>query len=350
MSGKGNTVLDVAEAMSLALELAERGRGWVEPNPMVGAVWLRGGKVIGQAYHEKFGGPHAEVNAIADARARSEKIPGGGTMVVTLEPCAHRGKTGPCAEALIEAGVERVVVAMVDPYEEVAGRGIEKLREAGAAVEVGLMEAEARRLNEAYIKRVTTGLPWVIVKWAQTLDGKTATATGHSQWISNEQSRMLVHRLRGRVDAIVVGVGTAIADDPSLTARPPADGSVQRVARRVVVDRSGRLPPDAKMRHDDGPPVTIISGGLREGLKQLAAEGVTNVLIEGGATLVGALLREGLVDQVLVFTAPKILGDAAAVPAVHELTCETIDEALQLSLTDVQRLGDDVVMDYRVDR
>lgn len=333
--------------MKLALDLAASGRGAVEPNPMVGAVLLRGGEVVGQGFHEKYGGPHAEVNAIEDARSRGETI-SGATMCVTLEPCVHHGKTGPCVDALIDAGLGRVVVAMVDPYERVAGRGIAKLREAGIAVEVGLMEAEARRLNEAFIKRVTTGLPWVIVKWAQTLDGKTATATGHSRWISSEASRALVHQLRGRVDAVMVGVGTAIADDPRLTARPNNPEDVRRVARRVVVDRSGRLPADAKMLHDGGPPVTVISGDLREGLRRLADEGVTNVLVEGGATLVGALLRQRLVDQVLVFVAPKIVGDAAAVPAVHDLTCETIDRALPLELIDVRRVGGDVVLDYRV--
>ncbi|MEM6854761.1 MAG: bifunctional diaminohydroxyphosphoribosylaminopyrimidine deaminase/5-amino-6-(5-phosphoribosylamino)uracil reductase RibD, partial [Planctomycetota bacterium] len=270
------------------------------------------------------------------------------TVCVTLEPCSHHGKTPPCADALVAAGVARVVVAAVDPYHEVAGRGIERLRAAGIEVDVGVMEAEARRLNEAFIKRVTTGLPWVIVKWAQTLDGKTATATGHSKWISNETSRARVHQLRGRMDAIMVGVGTAIADDPQLTARPPEASDVKRVARRLVIDRSGRLPADAKMLHDGGPPVSVLSGDLRDELRKLADDGVTNILVEGGATLVGALLQDNLVDQLLVFTAPKLVGDAAALPAVQGLACATMDDALPLELVEVERLGDDVLLDYRV--
>lgn len=210
-----------AEAMRRALDLAARGRGRVEPNPMVGAVLLdRAGQAVGEGYHQQYGKEHAEVNALADARQRGVD-PAGLTMVVTLEPCAHTGKTPPCVEALLQARVGRVVVAMVDPYEEVSGRGIARLREAGLVVEVGVEETAARRLNEAFIKRVTTGLPWVILKWAQTLDGRTATATGHSQWISNEASRAAVHELRAVVDVVAVGVGTAIADDPSLTARLP---------------------------------------------------------------------------------------------------------------------------------
>lgn len=350
-----NDAKSITPAMGEALSLAALGRGCVEPNPMVGAVLLREGVVVARGYHQRFGEPHAEVNALADAKTKGID-PRGLTMCVTLEPCAHHGKTPPCAHALIEAGVGRVVIAMVDPFEQVAGRGVAMLREAGVAVEVGVMEDEARRLNEAFIKRVTAGLPWVIVKWAQTLDGKTATATGHSQWISNPQSRDRVHQWRGRVDAVMVGVGTAIADNPLLTARPTqapantAEPTVKRLARRLVVDRSGRLPADAKMLHDGGPPVTVLTGDLRDELQQLAAQGVTNLLVEGGATLVGALLQEKLVDQLLVFTAPKLVGDAAALPAVQGLACDTMDHALRLQLVDVERLGDDVMLDYRVTR
>jgi diaminohydroxyphosphoribosylaminopyrimidine deaminase/5-amino-6-(5-phosphoribosylamino)uracil reductase len=334
--------------MQRALALAERGRGFVEPNPMVGAVLCdAAGRVLAEGHHQRFGGPHAEVHCLADAGQRGID-PRGQTMVVSLEPCSHTGKTGPCADALIEAGVGRVVAAMVDPDPRVAGRGLDRLRAAGVAVEVGVGEAQARRLNEAFIKRVTTGRPWVIVKWAQTLDGRTATATGDSQWISNALSRERVHRLRGRVDAVMVGVGTAIADNPSLTARPADPSHVLRHARRVVIDRTGRLPAEAKMLHEHGPPVTVLSGDLKAGLQQLAAEGVTNVLVEGGATLVGALLREKLVDQVLVFVAPKILGDAAAVPAVHQLDCTTIAQTLPLELVDLQQLEGDVMLDYRI--
>lgn len=314
---------------------------------MVGAVLLRDGDTVAKGCHMRYGEAHAEINALADAQAKGID-PRGLTMCVTLEPCSHHGKTPPCAQALIDSGIGRVVVAMVDPYEEVAGRGIQMLRDAGIVVEIGVMEAEARQLNEAFIKRVTTGLPWVIVKWAQTLDGKTATANGHSQWISNEASREKVHQIRGQMDAIMVGVGTAIADDPLLTARLHNGEAPLRVARRLVVDRSNRLPADAKMLHDGGPPVSALAGDLREELQQLANDGVTNIFVEGGATLVGALLQEKLVDQLLVFTAPKLVGDAAALPAVQGLACATMDEALALELMDVERLGDDVLLDYRV--
>ncbi|MEM1108736.1 MAG: bifunctional diaminohydroxyphosphoribosylaminopyrimidine deaminase/5-amino-6-(5-phosphoribosylamino)uracil reductase RibD [Planctomycetota bacterium] len=334
-------------AMGRALALAERARGLAEPNPMVGAVLLQGGEIVAEGWTQPYGGPHAEVQMLADAAAKGVS-PAGGTVCVTLEPCSHFGKTPPCADALVKAGVARVVVATGDPFPEVAGRGLDRLRAAGVAVEVGVMEAEAKRQNEAFFKRVTTGLPWVIAKWAQTLDGKTATATGHSQWISNELSRARVHEIRGRVDAVMVGVGTAIADDPLLTARPPAASSVKRVARRLVIDRSGRMPTDAKMLHDGGPPVSVLAGDLREELKKLADDGVTNILVEGGATLVGAMLQQNLVDHLLVFTAPKLVGDAAALPAVQGLSCVTMDDALSLELIDIERLGGDVLLDYRV--
>ncbi len=364
--------MDETGAMHRALELAGRGLGRVEPNPMVGAVLLAEGRVIGEGWHGKCGGSHAEVNALRDAEAREESGPsqslrarlkplvpshetahdfrGGGlrgvTMCVTLEPCCHQGKTPPCTEALIAAGVGRVVVAMIDPDPRVAGGGVQRLREAGIEVEVGLCEVEARRLNEAFIKRTNTGLPWVIAKWAQTLDGKIATVTGDSRWISNEQSRRRVHELRARVDAVMVGVGTVINDDPLLTAR---DVAIKRTARRVVVDRSGRLPYDARMLRDGGPPVTILESDLRRGLAQLAEEGVTNVLVEGGASLLGSLFNERLIDQLLVFCAPKIVGDANAIPAVRGMVCDEIHAASNLQLIDVERLGDDVLLDYRVE-
>ena len=340
--------LDLEGPMRRALDLAERGRGHVEPNPMVGAVLLDdAGRIVAEGFHERFGGPHAEVAALADARRRGVD-PRGMMMVVSLEPCSHHGKTPPCAQALVDAGVAAVVVAMEDPYKEVAGRGIARLREAGVAVSVGLREAQARRLNEAFIKRVTTGLPWVIVKWAQSLDGRTATASGHSQWISNAASRAWVHELRGVVDVVAVGAGTALADDPSLTARLPGGRTPARVARRVVFDRRGRLPGTARLHTDGGPPVTVMPGPLEASLRQLADEGVTNVLVEGGATLTGALLKQGLADRLLVFVAPKVVGDAAAVPAVRGLDCPTMDAARGLDLVDVQRLGGDVLLDYRV--
>jgi len=368
--------------MSRALELAQRGQGRVEPNPMVGCVITRAGSIIGEGYHQAYGMAHAEAAALAACRA-AERAPKGATVYVTLEPCNHTGKTPPCSEALIKAGVSRVVMAMTDPHAIVAGRGIDRLRKAGITVEVGLMEAQARRLNEAYIKRVTTGLPWVILKWAATLDGKTATQSGDSRWISNADSRRRVHELRGRVDAVMVGVGTAVADDPQLTAR---DVEVLRTARRGGIDPHMRSWPSLSMYANPDPPViiatntTVAAGAnpsdhtnasaaakqrgidvvqlpaitpgelnLRPLLAHLAKHhDATNVLVEGGCGLAGTLLEQGLVDQLMVFVAPKLLGDPRGLSAVAGMPRETIADAIPLELISLERIGDDALLDYRM--
>src|SRR5207253_7885382 len=211
-----------------ALELAERGRGYVEPNPLVGAVVVHDGRIIGEGWHQRYGEAHAEVNALTAAGDAAR----GATLYVTLEPCCHHGKTPPCTDAVLRAGVQRVVAAMLDPFPQVSGKGADLLRAAGVTVDVGLCEAEARRLNAPYLKLLATGLPYVTAKWAMTLDGKIATRTGDSKWISNEASRRRVHELRGRMDAIIVGIGTALADDPLLTARPTGP----RTPARIVLD------------------------------------------------------------------------------------------------------------------
>ena len=364
--------------------MAGRGRGWVEPNPMVGAVIVQDGEIVAEGYHRRFGGPHAEIDALN--RCVQEGVdPRGCDLFVTLEPCAHQGKTSPCAEALIQAGVARVYAAMIDPDPRVAGRGVERLRDANIPVEVGLGEHEARRLNEAYIKRVTTGRPWVVVKMAQTIDGRIATRDGDSRWVSNSDSRGVVHRMRARVDAVVVGVGTVAADDPELTARGVP---LRRVARRVVVDPQLRISPDARLfkggvGQEGSPPVTIaVASRLMkerpERLVALEARGVefvglparddeparvmlgplmrhlsqvhraTNVLVEGGAGLFGSLLHEGLVDQIVTFIAPTLLGDEQAVPLAGGLTCGSIRDGHRLELRRIKRLGHDVMLDYRV--
>jgi diaminohydroxyphosphoribosylaminopyrimidine deaminase/5-amino-6-(5-phosphoribosylamino)uracil reductase len=331
--------------MRRALRLARRGRGWVEPNPMVGAVLVRDGVIVAQGWHHQFGGPHAEVNCLRDAQRRGID-PRGATMVVTLEPCCHTGKTPPCTRALIQAGVGEVIVAMTDPSPHAAGGGLEELRSAGIAVRTGVCEADALQLNAPFVKRVTRGLPWVIAKWAQTLDGKIATAAGDSKWISNEKSRQIVHELRARVDAIMVGVNTALADDPALTARGVR---IHRRALRIVVDPHHRLPAAAAMLHDDGPPVIRADGDIEGLLRRLVTEhGATNVLVEGGATLIGSMLRDGLVDEVIAFVAPKILGDGAGLGAVTGLSIQRIAEATPLHLSKVKRVGDDVMLRYRV--
>src|SRR5579884_2079657 len=220
--------------MRRALELAEHGRGYVEPNPLVGAVVVRDGQLVGEGWHQHYGEAHAEIHALAAAGEGSR----GATLYVTLEPCCHFGKTPPCTDAVLRAGIRRVVAAMPDPFPAVAGKGAELLRQAGVTVELGIGEAEARRLNAPYLKLLEKRRPWVHAKWAMTLDGKIATRTGDSKWISNEASRRIVHALRGRMDAVIVGAGTALADDPLLTARPPGP----RVATRAVLDSTGRLP------------------------------------------------------------------------------------------------------------
>ncbi len=367
--------------MQEALALARLGEGWVEPNPMVGAVIVRDGEIIGRGWHERYGGPHAEARAFEDCRSKGID-PAGATLYVTLEPCSHHGKQPPCAEAVIRSGISRVVVGMPDEFEPVAGRGIPMLREAGIEVLVGVCRDEAEQLAEPYLKRGRTGLPWVITKWAQTLDGKIATHTGDSQWISNEQSRRRVHEIRARMDAVMVGAGTARKDNPTLTAR---DVEIKRVARRVVVDPRLSLPSDSKLiKTIEQAPLTIavdqkLFDVEADRLKLYAEAGVellglpsltdsprprldlgpllthlsqthkaTNVLVEGGARLVGELLRQGMVDQVLAFIAPKLMGDARATDAVVGMDIEQVTDAVSLTLRSVDQLGEDVLLDYRV--
>ena len=254
--------------MRLALRLAAQGEGWVEPNPMVGCILVRDGERIGQGFHRRFGGPHAEVEALRDC-----DDPRASTAYVTLEPCCHHGKTPPCTEALLRAGVVRVVVATEDPFPRVAGGGVRQLRNSGVDVTVGVLASEARELIAPYLKRVATGRPWVIAKWATTLDGKIATVTGESQWITGDASRQEVHRLRGRVDAIAVGMGTVEADDPRLTARP-VDASGQavtppRIANRVVFCAHRTPRPTSRLVRSAGETPLILVAGPNVDEKEL---------------------------------------------------------------------------------
>jgi diaminohydroxyphosphoribosylaminopyrimidine deaminase/5-amino-6-(5-phosphoribosylamino)uracil reductase len=349
--------------MARALTLAERGRGAVEPNPLVGAVVVRDGVCVGEGWHQKFGGPHAEVFALAEAGEAAR----GATLYVTLEPCCHHGKTPPCTDAVLRAGIGRVVAAMQDPFPQVSGRGAAVLRAANVSVEFGLMEAEARRLNAPYLKLVGTGLPYVHLKWAMTLDGKVATRTGDSKWVSNDESRRRVHELRSRMDAVVVGIGTALADDPLLTARPPGP----RTATRVVLDSGARLPVSSRLAATAREvPVLVVTeeGAPRERAEALRAAGcevravaanagrpdvvklleelgrrrLTNVLVEGGPGVSGGFFDAGAVDEVHVFVAPKIAGGAAAPPPVAGRGVERIAEAMALPHSAVEVLGGDV--------
>jgi diaminohydroxyphosphoribosylaminopyrimidine deaminase/5-amino-6-(5-phosphoribosylamino)uracil reductase len=355
--------------MRRALELARLGRGRVEPNPMVGAVLVRHDAVVGEGHHERFGGPHAEVNAIAQAGARAE----GATLYVTLEPCCHRGKTPPCTRAIIAAGITRVVVAMEDPFERVGGAGIAELKAAGIEVAVGVLEAEARALNAPYLTLRTVGRPFFTAKWAMTLDGKTATRTGDSHWVSSEVSRQYVHELRNVSDAVLVGIGTVLADDPVLTCRI----SNGRSPRRIVVDSFARTPTDSRLIETRSEaPVIIAASDLAEAervqalretgctvlvlpdraghvdLKRLARElgrmEMTNVLCESGSTLTAALLAERLIDRVAVFLAGKLVGGRDAPGAVGGSGLERMDQALPLDDLDVRRLGQDILVEATV--
>lgn len=345
--------------MRHALALAERGRGFVEPNPMVGAVVLdSAGQLAGEGWHQKFGGPHAEVFAIAQASERAR----GGTLVVTLEPCCHHGKTPPCTDAILKAGIARVVAAMSDPFPKVAGGGLAILRAAGVEVHVGLCEAEARALNAPYLKLLRTGRPWVHAKWAMTLDGKIATRTGDSKWISGEESRRHVHELRGRMDAIIIGRGTVVADDPLLTARPAG----ARVAARVVVSASGELPERCQLRNTAREvPVIVytaaghaarLTGWAKDGaeviglgaakfidavLTDLGGRRFTNVLIEGGAGLLGSVLDARAADEFHVFIAPRLLGGAGPA-AIGGAGASGMADALRLDRVTFEQSGEDV--------
>ena len=341
--------------MNRGLALAAKGRGAVEPNPMVGAILLdAAGQVVGEGWHERFGGPHAEVNALAAAGDRAR----GGTLVVTLEPCCHFGKTPPCADAVICSGVSRVVVGMPDPFPMVAGGGIAALRAAGIEVITGICRDEAESLNAPYLKLLRTGRPWVIQKWAMTLDGKMAAHTGDSKWISSEASRKLVHELRGRVDAVICGGNTVRVDNPLLTARPPGP----RTPTRIVVTASGNLPADCQLLRTAKESPVLVATSLAGATKlthwsaagaevlsieslpalfdELGRRRMTNVLVEGGATLHAAITDAGLGDEVLAFVAPKLVGGAHTVAAgtiLSGLTTETVGSDVVVRGTVVKR-------------
>ena len=357
--------------MARALELAKRGQGYVEPNPMVGCVIAKAGKIVGEGWHQKFGGPHAEIEALAAAgeQARSAEA------YVSLEPCCHQGKTGPCTAALINAGIARVVIGCRDPNPQVAGKGIEALVEAGIEVCESDCSEQAESLIAPFRKLVTTGRPWVIGKWAMTLDGKIATHTGSSKWISGECSRQLVHDWRGRVDAVIVGRGTVDADDPLLTARPPGP----RIATRIVLDTDASLDASSQLlRTIDQAPVLVATGkNLSEknkkrleecGAEVLPCDGadaggrllnlfdelgrrqMTNVLVEGGAEVMGTLCDVGEIDEVRVFIAPKLAGGRNALTAVAGQGIAEMADALRLVDVTIESLDGDVLLSGRVQK
>jgi diaminohydroxyphosphoribosylaminopyrimidine deaminase/5-amino-6-(5-phosphoribosylamino)uracil reductase len=353
------------ELMAQALSLAARGQGLVEPNPMVGCVIVADGDVVGRGAHQRFGGPHAEVEALREAAEQARDA----TLYVTLEPCCHHGKTPPCVEAIRQAGVRRVVVAMRDPFPKVDGSGLVALEEAGVDVDVGLDSAAAQSLNAPYLKRIQQRRPWLIAKWAMTLDGKMASRTGDSQWISNQVSRAVVHQLRGRMDAIIVGRRTAAIDDPLLTARPTGP----RIAVRIVLDTHASLPVESQLvRTARDVPVMVaastsadkancrrleaagcevvqVAGDdhatrLVELLDELGRRDMTNVLVEGGSEVLGSAFDAQLIDEVHVFIAPKLIGGRQALTPSGGLGGQLMSEARALHEVSIEQLGGDLYL------
>jgi len=360
------TDADHQNFMQQALEMARRGEGRTAPNPPVGAVIVRDGAVVGKGFHPKAGDPHAEIFALISAGRRAT----GADLYVTLEPCAHKGKTGPCADALIKAGVKRVFVGVEDPNPQVSGRGIEKLRQAGIAVEVGIEAEACRRLLAPFARFISSGRPYTIYKTAMTLDGKTATAGGDAKWISGPQSRQQVHRLRDRVEAIMVGIETVLADDPQLNTRLPEGNG--RDPLRVVVDSCLRVPLEAQLLAQKSQAITLIATcskdegkivALRERgaevlvcpevngrvcltsvWQELGKRDIQRLLLEGGATLAGAALQLGLIDELMLFVAPKLIGGSSPYGIFSGTGCQKLREALPLFNLRYQPSGDDVLI------
>ncbi len=358
--------------MRKALALASRARGLTSPNPMVGAVIVKKGRILAEGYHKKAGTPHAEVIAIENAGERAR----GSTLFVTLEPCCHKDKrTPPCTRKIISAGIEKVVIAMNDPNPKVSGKGIEELKAAGIKVVSGMLGDKAAALNEFYIKHVKTGIPFVVLKVAMTLDGKIATPEGESKWITGEKARAAVHALRGSVDAILTAIGTIKADNPQLTCRTEED----RNPVRVIIDPSLEVRPDSNVLCI--PPETIIvtrhageataatkpevvekkrvllSRGARiieySGdkldmkwlMKELGKLGIISVMVEGGSSLNSYCLESGIVDKVMFFIAPKIIGGKSSFPAVGGMTFRRLEEAYRVNNISVRRIGEDILVE-----
>lgn len=322
--------------MRRALAQAERGRGATSPNPLVGCVIVRNREVVGEGYHARPGEPHAEIVALTAAEDRAA----GATVYVTLEPCDHTGRTGPCTEALLDAGVSRVVAALADPNPEAAG-GADRLGSRGVEVEVGVCAQEAARQNEVFLHGLRHARPFVILKVATSIDGRVAAADGTSRWLTGEEARRYAHELRAEVDAVLVGSGTVLADDPELTVRLPDYDGGQPL--RVVLDRRGRVPPGARVL-DDAAPSLVLSTDAAQTCKELWGRGVRSVLVEGGPQVASAFLTAGLVDRLVVHVAPLLLGPAA-VP-LAEAGPATLADADRWRLAGTVQVGDDVVLTY----
>ena len=354
--------------MEQALSLAKLAIGQVSPNPAVGAIVARDGKVVGQGYTQPPGSAHAEIVALKQAGAKAK----GATLYVTLEPCCHFGRTPPCTKAIISSGIAELHMAMIDPNPVVQGKGLAELENAGIKTFVGEHETEAKEINEAYIKFITTGLPFITVKFATSLDGKIATRTGDSRWISGEESRKFVHYLRYTTDAIMAGVNTVIMDDPSLTTKccGGRGGTALKQPLRVILDNKGRTPTAAKIFSQPGKTLLVhgkIGEKTRQGfldagaellelptsrghidlprlMKALGERNITSVMVEGGGTLLGSLFDRRFVDKVIVFVAPVIIGGAHATSPVAGVGVDIIGDALRLKRLKITRLGEDVMI------
>jgi diaminohydroxyphosphoribosylaminopyrimidine deaminase / 5-amino-6-(5-phosphoribosylamino)uracil reductase len=350
--------------MKRALALAERGRGLVSPNPMVGCVIVKDNKVVGEGYHQQFGEAHAEINALREAGDHAM----GGTLYVTLEPCSHQGKTGPCTNSIYDAGIARVVTGMTDPNPQVYGAGVNYLRSKGISVTENVLQDKCLELNEGYVKYITTRKPLITLKIAQTLDGRIATSTGHSKWITSEQARVMAHKIRSLNDALLIGIGTVIMDDPHLTLH-----SVKGVCpKRVILDSKLRVPLDANIFADKLPGRTIIfttAAASKEKISRieekggqvfifepdsrgwvpqekiwnkLAEIGITSVVVEGGSTVFTESIKSGFADKFCYFVAPKILG--SGIDAIGDLNIRNINSAIPLADVVVKRLDTDFVI------
>jgi len=351
--------------MKRALRLAEAGRGRTSPNPVVGAVLVKKGKVVGEGYHAKIGEAHAEIIALRQARDKAR----GAVLYLNLEPCTHYGRTPPCVPQVIKAGVKRVVIGMEDPNPLVNGKGIEALRKSGLDVKVGVLEKKCRRLNEAFCKYILKKEPFVVLKVAATLDGKIATRNGDSKWISGEASRRFVHKLRDQVDGVLVGIGTVLRDDPLLTARMKEG----REPYRIVLDSRLKIPEEAKVFEHSPSKVILATTGsapqdkierlekrgvlvliidsregrvnLRSCLCKLGEIGVTNLLVEGGSQVNGSFLNEGLIDKFLLFLSPKLMGDPQALGIFSGRGVSNLKEAVALKEIKTKKIGEDIFVE-----
>lgn len=358
------------EMMSLALQLAKKGQYTARPNPMVGCIMVSQGEIVGRGWHQKSGHAHAEINALKQAGDKAK----GATCYVTLEPCAHTGKTGPCAQALIEAGVAKVIAAMLDPNFEVAGKGFQMLLDAGIEVEYGLLEAQALELNRGFVSRFNNGRPWVTCKLAMSLDGRTALADGSSKWITGAAARADVQKQRARQDAIITGTGTLLADDPGLNVRqqdanPDIDNWYRDAAElgfvqpaRVLLDRQGKAQPSAKIFNSNAMVYWLSDQFDKEQvhenicqrnsfssvsllLEYLATQNMNRVLLESGHQLAGEFLRRQLIDELIVYMAPKLMGNRAM--GLFDLEVQSMLDTPRLRLTDVRQLDEDIRLTYR---